>query len=64
MGSQPVNRFDLVVFDVAGTTILDGDAVLGCLNQALEPYVDVTLDEAGGHSRPPRRIRHLDRRNS
>ena len=48
MGSQPVNRFDLVVFDVAGTTILDGDAVLQGLIQALDPYVHVTLDDARG----------------
>jgi phosphonatase-like hydrolase len=39
-------RCDLVVFDVAGTTVFDGDAVVKCLIAALEPYVEATADSA------------------
>lgn len=39
------NPFTLAVFDVAGTTVLDGDAVLDCLRAALETRVAVSVPE-------------------
>lgn len=47
MNPDPHARhYDLVVFDVAGTTVFDGDAVVECLIAALEPYVAVPLGRA------------------
>jgi phosphonatase-like hydrolase len=34
--SKPTRKFDLVVFDMAGTTVVDDDAVNQCLGGALE----------------------------
>lgn len=39
-------RFTLAVFDVAGTTVLDGDAVVECLIAALEKHVPVSRRQA------------------
>jgi phosphonatase-like hydrolase len=41
-------RFDLVVFDVAGATVMDGDAVSVCLRNALEPVVPVSESDVAG----------------
>jgi phosphonatase-like hydrolase len=38
-------KIQLVVFDMAGTTVRDDDAVNRCLRQALEKFVTVTRDE-------------------
>lgn len=46
MTSRRSDRFRLVVFDVAGTTVLDGDAVVECLQTALRPHVDISLQDA------------------
>src|SRR5580765_1629610 len=40
MNRQP-SRFRLVVFDVAGTTVLDGDLVVECMQAALGDRVNV-----------------------
>lgn len=45
-GGSHERRCDLVVFDVAGTTVFDGDAVVECLIAALEPYAEVTAGRA------------------
>jgi phosphonatase-like hydrolase len=39
-------RYSLAVFDVAGTTVLDGDAVVECLIAALETQVPVSRRQA------------------
>ena len=39
-------RYSLAVFDVAGTTVLDGDAVVECLIAALEEHVPVSRQQA------------------
>lgn len=36
----------LAVFDVAGTTVLDGDAVVDCLRAAVQPYVETSVEDA------------------
>ena len=36
-------RFDLVVFDIAGTTVYDGDAVATCLREALRHVAGVSF---------------------
>ena len=36
--------FELVIFDIAGTTVFDGDAVGLCLRRALEDVAGVALD--------------------
>lgn len=47
MNSSPVmTPFKLAVFDVAGTTVMDDDGVVGCLRRALEPHVAVSVAEA------------------
>ena len=45
MRSQPLRPFHLVVFDVAGTTVLDGDAVLECLQHALGPHISASMQD-------------------
>ena len=39
-------RFELAVFDVAGTTVLDGDAVVTCLHEALAQRIPVSVQDA------------------
>jgi phosphonatase-like hydrolase len=46
--ATPSSRFQLVVFDVAGTTVDDGDAVLDCLKAAVDPYVSVSSQDVRG----------------
>lgn len=46
MTAHDLAPFDLVVFDVAGTTVLDGDAVVECLRDALAPQMAVTTQDA------------------
>jgi phosphonatase-like hydrolase len=43
-----ITRFKLAVFDVAGTTVLDGDAVLACLRDALEERIPISPQEVRG----------------
>jgi phosphonatase-like hydrolase len=45
MTEHPSTKFRLAVFDVAGTTVLDGDAVLGCLRDVLEERMSVSRQE-------------------
>ena len=42
MTGHPSPRFQLVVFDVAGTTVLDGDLVVDCMQAVLDDRVIVT----------------------
>lgn len=42
MTSRPSTMFTLAVFDVAGTTVLDGDAVVECLTQVLAMRTSVS----------------------
>ena len=42
MTGHPGVRFKLAVFDVAGTTMLDGDGVLECLREVLEDRTSVS----------------------
>ncbi len=53
--------FELAVFDVAGTTVLDGDAVLECLLSAVETRAAVTAPAALAVMGLPKpvAIRHL-----
>lgn len=46
MPHQSTSHFDLVVFDVAGTTVMDGDAVLACLCAVMAPYAEISMAEA------------------
>jgi len=41
-----VTTFGLAVFDVAGTTVIDGDAVVECLMAVLEPRIPVSKRDA------------------
>lgn len=43
--TAPLTRFQLAVFDVAGTTVLDGDAVVTCLSEALDRRMKVSRQE-------------------
>lgn len=45
MTAHSSTRFSLAVFDVAGTTVLDGDAVLDCLTAALAPRITASRGE-------------------
>jgi len=45
MTMPPSGQFQLVVFDVAGTTVLDGDAVVDCLKAALDSHVRVSVQD-------------------
>ena len=45
MTAQAPPLFQLAVFDVAGTTVFDGDAVLECLRDALSAHVSASLQD-------------------
>jgi phosphonatase-like hydrolase len=45
MTGQPSTTFALAVFDVAGTTVIDGDAVVECLRAVLEARTSVSTRE-------------------
>lgn len=45
MTQQPATTFKLAVFDVAGTTVLDGDAVVTCLRGVVEERVPVSHEK-------------------
>lgn len=45
MTTLTARPFHLAVFDVAGTTVLDGDAVLDCLRRAVTARVPVSADD-------------------
>jgi phosphonatase-like hydrolase len=53
--------FRLAVFDVAGTTVIDGDAVVACLHEVLEARVSVSPEEVVNVMGLPKpvAIRHL-----
>jgi phosphonatase-like hydrolase len=42
MTEHPAARFKLAVFDVAGTTMIDGDAVVACLCEVIEARMAVS----------------------
>ena len=45
MTDRAPQPFELAVFDVAGTTVFDGDAVLECLRDALRAHVSASLQD-------------------
>lgn len=49
-------RVELVVFDMAGTTVRDDDAVNDCLRQALAPFATVTRAEVNTVMGLPKRV--------
>lgn len=61
MTQQPATTFKLAVFDVAGTTVLDGDAVAACLREVVEQRMSVSPEEVLAVMGLPKpvAIRHL-----
>jgi phosphonatase-like hydrolase len=49
-------RVELVVFDMAGTTVRDDDAVNDCLRQALAPFASVSRSEVNTVMGYPKRV--------